>query len=232
MSSTLLQETKELEKEVSGVTQFATELVVRTQEDSDGAQGLLKEIKIRAKKVESFFAEMKQSTYDAWKSVVAKEKAFLDPLSAAERTIKQKVVTFEGEAQRKRDEDARLAQAQAEAKARKEREDLEKRAEKARESGKIERAEALKAQAEEVVAQPVFTPPEPVKVAGTAFKKTWVAEVTDLPMLLKSISEGRAPLGIISINQSALNAYAKGTKGTMTVLGLKFSERTDMAVRT
>ena len=226
-----LQETKELEKEVHGVTQFASDLVVRTQADSEGAQGLLKEIKTRAKHVEEFFAGMKQSAYDAWKIVVAKEKAFLDPLAAAEKAIKSKVIVFEQEAQRKRDEQARLAQAQAEAKARKEREDLEKRAQKAQEQGKTERAEALKAQVDNVAPQAVFTPPEPARVQGTAFKKTWVAEVTDLPTLLKSIAEGRAPLGIISINQSALNAYAKGTKGTMVVPGLKFTERTDMAVR-
>jgi uncharacterized protein YdiU (UPF0061 family) len=228
---TMTMQTKELEKEVNGVTQYASDLEIRTQDDSLGAQGILKEIKSREKKVEQFFSEMKQTTYDAWKSVVAKEKAFLDPLATAERTIKNKVVSFENEAQKKRDEEARIAQAKADAIARKEREALEEKARKAAEKGNTEKAEALREQAETVVAQPVFSNPEPVQAKGTAFKKTWIAEVTDLPMLLKSISEGRAPLGIISINQSALNAYAKGTKGTMQVPGLKFSERTDMAVR-
>jgi len=227
-----LQETKELEREVSGVTQFAKDLTIKTSDDSLNAQGLLKEIKGRSKKVEEFFAEMKASTYDAWKSVVAKEKAFLDPLSAAERTIKSKVVIFEDIARRKRDEEIRVANAAAEAKARKEREDLEKRAEKARESGKIEKAEALRAQAEEVVAQPVFQAPEPVQATGTAFKTTWKAEVVDLPTLLKSIAEGRAPLGLISVNESALNQYARGVKGTMPVPGLKFFEEKTMSVRT
>ena len=231
MSSTLLQETKELEKEVDSVTKFATSLEIRTQDESLGAQGLLKEIKTRAKKVTDFFADMKASTYDAWKSVVAKEKAFLDPLAAAERTIKQKVVVFEDIARRKRDEEIRVAQAKAEEEARKEREKLEAKAVKAAEKGQNERSDALKEQAASVVAAPVFTHPEPVQAKGTAFKVTWKAEVTDLPTLLKSIAEGRAPLGLISVNESALNAYARGVKGTMPVPGLKFFEEKSLSVR-
>jgi phage-related minor tail protein len=221
-----------LQEEINQMAGRANELVVKSSDQSLQAQECLRAIKSRAKKVEDFFAEMKQTAYDAWKSVVAKEKSFLDPLSTAESIIKRKVVAFQQEIERKQREEAARIEAQRAQEERLRKEELQRQADAAAAKGKAEKAEALRAKAEEYVAPPVFVPPVVAQASGTAFKKTWKAEVTDLPAFLKAVAEGRAPLGVISINESALNAYAKGVKGTMAVPGLRFFEATSMAVTT
>jgi len=231
MDLTIEQE-KNLQAEVNPMIQGANELVVRTPDQSLAAQELLKAIKGRVKKVEVFFAEMKETAHKHWKSICAKESMFLDPLDEAERIIKRKVVTFQQEIERKQREEAAKIEAKRQEEERVRKEELQRQAEAAAAKGKAEKAEALRAKAEEYVAPPVFVPPVQAQASGTAFKKVWAAEVTDLPTLLKSIAEGRVPLGLVAINESALQAYARGVKGTMVVPGLKFFEKTIMAVRT
>ena len=222
---------KQLQKEVQSAQNYATALEIRTTDDSISAQELLQEIKTKAKSVEQFFQDMKQKAYDSWKEIVSKEKAYLDPLAAAEKIIKGKVIAYEGIQERKRQDEARKAQAKADEEARKEQEKLEARAAKAEEKGNVEQADALREQKQLVRPEPVFTPPEPTKVQGSTFKRVWRGDVTDLALLCRSIADGKAPLGLISVNVSALNAFAKGVKNTMPVAGIRFFEDTDMSVR-
>jgi hypothetical protein len=229
---TIEQESQELMlKEVNPIVQEATALVVQDQEESTHAQGILQEIKRRAKVIAERMERPVRAAYEAWKAVKELENGLLKPLAEAESIIKRKVIAFENVQSIKREEEQRRAQAKADEEARKEREKLEAQAKKAEEKGKSEKAEALRAQAEVVHAAPVFTPPAPAKVQGTAFKKVWRAEVTDLKALCGAVADGKAPLNLVSINPSAMNALARGVKNTMPVAGLRFFEDTDMAVR-
>ncbi len=221
-----------LEKEVNPIVQTAGALVIKTSSDSLEAQEILKEIKLRAKQIHEKFDPPVRAAHESWKRVKELYNFFTEPFSDAEVIIKRKIIVFEAAEQKKRDDAAKAAEAKRQEDERKRQEEIRRQAAEAEAKGKTEKAESLREKAETYVAPPVFMAPEPVQAQGTSFKKTWIAEVTDLPTLLKSIAEGRAPLGIISINQSALNQYAKGVKGTMPVPGLKFSERTDMSVRT
>ena len=87
------------------------------------------------------------------------------------------------------------------------------------------------------VPQPVFMPPvattmpPPAKVSGVSFRETWTAEVTDFRALVKAVAEGRAPLSLVQADESALGQYARSTRGTQKVPGVRFFPKTTTAVR-
>lgn len=219
------------QKEVQPIVNYAKALTIKTQDESTAAQEGLKELKRRKSIVDEKFDPPVRAAHAAWKAAKDLYNFFMNPFDEAETIIKKKVVIFESEAQRKRDEEARLAEARRQADERKRREEIERQAKAAEDKGKTEKAEALREKAETFVAPPVFTPPPAPKVQGTAFKKTWVGECVDLKALCQAIAEGKAPINLVSPNQSAINAFAKGVKNTMPVSGLRFEERTDMSVR-
>jgi phage-related minor tail protein len=221
-----------MEREVNPTVETATALVVKSPETSLQAQEFLKHIKTTAKRVYEKFHPPVEAAHAAWKAAKDLENFFMTPFEEAERIIKRKVVAFQQEIEQRQREEAARIEAQRAQEERLRKEELQRQADAAAAKGKAEKAEALRAKAEEYVAPPVFVPPVVSQASGTAFKKTWKAEVTDLPAFLKAVAEGRAPLGVISINESALNAYAKGVKGTMAVPGLRFFEATSLAVST
>ena len=229
---TIEQESQEIMvKEVNPIVAEANALVVQEQSESTHAQGILQEIKRRAKIIAERMERPVRAAYEAWKAVKELENGLLKPLAEAESIIKRKVIAFENVQAIKREEEQRRAQAKADEDARKDRERLLAQAQKAEEKGKTEKAEALRQQSEIVHAVPVFTPPAPEKVQGTAFKKVWKGEVTDIKALCLSIAGGTAPLNLLTVNQSAINAFAKGVKNTMPVAGIRFFEETEIAVR-
>ena len=141
------------------------------------------------------------------------------------------------EARKQREKDAELAKIRNKEKQEQlRREEEERRIRQAQIDEKNRKiAEAKKEELEErkenVVAPLIFTPPPAPKAEGTAFKKTWKGECVNIIDLLKAIVEGKAPVTLIEINQSAINAAAKTYKNTMTIPGLKFTEVTDMSSR-
>ena len=58
------------------------------------------------------------------------------------------------------------------------------------------------------------------KVAGQSVRKTWKARVTDIQQV---------PREWMVVNESALNAFAKSTKGAVKVPGVEFFEESTLA---
>lgn len=232
METTLTLEQKQtLEQEISVVGR-ANALVIKTAEQSIAAQEVLKEIKTRQKRIEAFFKSMKDTAHKAWRTICDTESGYLSPLEEAEKTIKFKVTTYVREEERKQQEEARKAEAVRLERKRKELERIEELARKARENGKVEKAEALEEKAAAVVAPPVFMPPPaPIKAQGSAFKKIWKAEVTNVKALCQSIINGKVSPDVLDINQSAINKLAGVCKSSMTIPGLRFYEETSMSVK-
>lgn len=223
---------QELKQEIAPIVSQAMDLIIRNPEQSIEAQEVLKGIKSKQKRITEFFVPLKQAAHVTWKKICDTEASYLDPLKNAEAAIKEKVITFTREEERKQQEIAKVAEAKRQAEERKERERIEEQARKAREAGKVEKAEALEQKAEAVTIAPVFTPPpQPLKAEGSAFKKTWVGKCVSIMDLLKAIVEGKAPVSLIEINESAINTAAKTYKNTMTIPGLRFYEKTQMSVR-
>lgn len=233
MSTSLLVENEaaEIQKnEVVPVVHFAQSLTIKSQEDSVSAQSFLKEIKAKTKAANDRIEPSVKAAHSAWKKIKDLQNSIIEPLERAEKLIKQKVVAWESEQERKRQDEIRKAQALADEKARKEREKLEEKARIAAEQGKVEKAEALLEKSQEVVAAPVFTPPTMPKQEGMSFRSNWKAEVTDKLALMKyAVETGNLPF--FEVNQSVVNNLAKATKGSMAIPGIKFVEEKVMSVR-
>lgn len=180
---------------------------------------LCKQIKARRAEVVEFFRDTKEKAHAAWKAIVAQEKSFTDRLDGAERKIKAAVMSYDREQEAIRQAEQRRLQAEADEAARRERERLEKQAAKLKTP---EKREAVLEQAAMVAAPVIQLAPVAPKVEGVSVRKTWKARVVD---------EAKIPREFLMVNERALDAYAKATKGKMQVAGVEFYEAETMAVR-
>lgn len=111
-----------------------------------------------------------------------------------------------------------------------ERRKAEEAARKEAEEAQLRAAEALQkegltAAADAVLDAPVVVPKvevsAPEKADGVSYRDVWGAEVTCLSELVKAVAEGKAPLGAIQANESFLGQWARLTKGTEALPGVK-----------
>lgn len=89
-----------LQQEQSSVSVKANALEVTNKLSYDYAMDFLRNIKSVAKNIENYWAEPKRKANEVWKSIVAKEKAMLEPLTQAETIVKKKMSTYAEEQQR------------------------------------------------------------------------------------------------------------------------------------
>ena len=180
-----------------------TEIVVTDAETREIACEFLKAVKAQMKKVTDFWAEAKKKAAEAHKAVCAQEKALLDPLKDAESRVKAKIGAFDlAERKRIAEEEERRRVAAAEAAA------LAMEAEAA---GETEIATEAVAMAAMEAANVSYVP----KTAGVSTRFEWRARVVD-PM--------KVPRMFLVVDEKALAAYAKATKGKCQVDGVEFYE--------
>lgn len=218
----------DLERRVLSLPDQARSLKVYDQETYNLATGRLRGCVSLRIEIVDHHKDMKSKAYQAHQAVCAAEKKLLDPVAEAEAILKHSIAVFETE--QKRIEDERRRQAEAEERARAE-------AERERE---IEAAEAAGADAEEVAAicaepLPLKAPtlPEPTfqRARGISTANPWKAECTSLQLLVRAIAKGEANIGLVMVNQPALNALARSTRGTLTVPGIKFFSEANVRAR-
>lgn len=179
-------------------------------------------------------AEHLQAIKGAAKRLVEKRKAITDPLDAskkaamalfapavmaledAERRVKRAIGTYHEQEAAAR----RRAQAQADELARKERERLQRQAEKAAEAGRTEKAERLEAQAAVTTAAVVRT--EAPKVAGTGIRKTWTFEITN---------PAAVPREYCMPDESKIRKIVSALQGDTNIAGVRAYAKTVIASR-
>ena len=207
-----------LEAEVMPVAQQGAAMVVRSQVDYSLAVAYIKENKAAQAKVKEALDPVCEAANKAHKAATALRARILKPLLDGERHAKQAGQTWQQEQERIRMAEQRRLQAEADEAARKERERLEKQAAKLKTPElKEERLE----QAAMVVAPVVQIAPV-TQAEGVSTRKTWKARVVD---------ESKVPRTFLTINQQALDVYARATKGAMQVEGVEFFEESTMNVR-
>ena len=211
---------EELKEEVLPVVREAEATQVESAVSYQHAASFLKNVKAAQKKVKEFFSPLKATAKAAHSAVCAGEREMLAPLTEAESGVKRKMLAWQQEQERIARERERKLQAQAEAKARKERERLEKRAAAAVEKGQIEKAESLEDKAAEVIAPVVHVESEAPKVEGIKYRVTWRARVT---------REEDVPRQWLIVDDKALQAFARATKGSKSVAGVEFYSEKTMA---
>jgi hypothetical protein len=248
----------QIKTEVLTVTETAKQMQVATSEQYQGAADYLKAVKAAQKKVVDHFGPMKAAAHAAWKTITAQEAATLAPLTEAEGTLKRTMLAYQQAQEAIRLAEQRRLQAEADAKARAERDRAEAAAAKQRaieaeqrriaeearrKAEQANAAERARLQAEAAAAQrkadaaaekamakddqaaavvaPVVTVAAAVPVVqGQIIRKTWKARVVDAAAV---------PREWLVVNQQALDAFAKATKGAVPVAGVEMYEETSLA---
>ncbi|MBT9133201.1 MAG: hypothetical protein DDT33_01737 [Firmicutes bacterium] len=208
--------------------QWADGLVVATVEDYKGVVVRLQDIQVLRSRWVELWAKAKANTYAAWKGVVAEEKKGTDICDRAVSVAKSKALIWKQNQDRIIAEEQRKLQAEADLKARKEKERLEKEAEKLKTPEKKE--ERLQAAAE--VVAPVVTVASPVaNVKGVGSRKVWKGEVTDMAALIAAATPGSVAASFLEVNQKRVDGFARSTKNTVKVPGVDFVEIEGLTIR-
>ena len=190
-----------------------------------GAGMLLKSIKTSAatldtkrKSITGPLDRVKKDIMDLFRPVV-------DAHAQAEKLLKNKMLGYQEEVERKQREE----QAAANERARKEREKLEARADKHEEAGREEKAAALREEADLNSAPPVPTAVATPRAAGVSTRGVWKAELLDKMDLVKAVAEGRVPLKALDVNMTFLNQQAKSLHDEFNIPGARAYEEKSIA---
>jgi len=197
---------------------WAQMLKITSEDERAQAIDIARKVKASAAKHVAQLADVKSKSHAAWKAICDLETAVTKPSKTIEDFVKEAANEWDAEQQLIRDEAARLAQAQAEELARKERERLEKQAAKLK-TPELREARLEQAAAVVAVIPPAAPAPER-KAESTAV--IWYADVTD-PALV--------PREYMVPDQKALDALAKATKGKLTLAGVAFRTKQQLAFR-
>lgn len=205
-------------EESLGLLASAEAFAIATLEEYHASGELLKDIKDKQKALNATRLKITRPIDAAKAEVMDLFKPVGERLGKAEQAIKNAMLGFTREQERKRQE----AQAKI-------RERLLRLAEKQREQGHDDRAEETDTRAATVPELAVETPP--VKVAGVHTVTTWSAEVTDLLALARACASGDAPLEFIQADMPQLNAVARLQKEALNIPGVKAVSKEVVASR-
>lgn len=215
----------QLGKEISSIEKTAEALVIRTEEDYAYAGSILRDQKSLQKKIEDFMEPMRKASYDAYKAVMDRKNAMLEPLKKVERILKPKMAKYSMEQERLRKEAEekmrKLAQAEIDRK-------LEEAA-KAESNGDHAAAEYAMAEAEvldSVSSIPVQSKPT-MKLTGISQMKTWEIKKIDLSKLPCEFAGAL----IRPADEKAIMALIKATKGNIVIPGVEYEETVSLSVR-
>jgi hypothetical protein len=208
-----------VEAEVLPVARQAQALVVRNSEEHLACVDYLKLNKAAQKRVHDVLDPIVEAAHSAHKAATALRNRILDPILAGERQAKQVDRDWQLAEEEKRLAEQRALQAKADAQAAAERARLEK------DAAKLKTPELKAARMEQAAAivAPVVHVERTVESAGTTIKKTWKCRVVDAALV---------PREWMTVNQQALDAFARATKGAMPVAGCEMYEDSSISVRT
>lgn len=192
-------------------------LVIRSEEDLDVAGGLLQEIKARFNEAEGLRKSLTAPVNLHLKKLNGMFKPLTEALTAAEAGLKKQILDFRTrqqdiaaeQAERVRQEQARMAMADASRRA--------EAAETAEEARSI-RAEAVD-QVKAIQTADAYVAP-PARAAGVSVRTLWDWEVVDL---------AQVPIEFIEVDGAAIRkAIAAGVR---SIPGVKIFQRESVAVR-
>lgn len=165
----------DLETRALSLPEQARTISIVTAHDYERAGEFLLTVKDLRKEIQETFGPLKEKAWAAHKAIVAEEKRHEDPLIKAEGIVKPLMVAWDREQARIREEEERRL-----------REEARKREEERQLQAAIEaELEGNKAEAEAIIAEPVYVPPVVLpkatpKVVGIATKTNWKFRITDI----------------------------------------------------
>lgn len=214
---------------ISKLEAWARSLIVETPAQYIETVETLKRLKSMRQKVVEFFLPSKTKAHETHKEIVKNEKTFTDRLDSVERLAKPALVGYDRREEDKRMAEQRRLQQEADARARKERERLDKLAEKAQARGDVEKAQDFLDRSETVAAPVVEVASKVPEVSGVANRKTWKAEIIDLNAFMIFVHKNMRD-DLVTPNEKVLDQYAKAMRERAVMAGVRFSEVTTMAI--
>lgn len=198
-NSNIIEKQEELKSEIQRSTVVQIDVV--NQVTFDQANNRIAELQTMKKNVEARFADPKKKAKEAHAAICALEKEFLTPVQEAIDSLKGKTTSwYAAEQQRIAAEEERRRIAAEEMA------NMAVEAETAGDSATAAEAVAVAA----VEASCVSYVP---KTKGTTMRESWKAVVTD---------PDKVPREYLIVNEKALDALAKATKGSMKIPGVEF----------
>jgi hypothetical protein len=254
-----LERVETLRAEVAPVVQRAMAVQIVTPDDYAATAETTKQVKAAIKQVDAFFDPMVRANLEATRRTNEAKATLRSPLVEAEKLLKQKQLDWQAEQERIRQREQARLQAEADERARREREKAEQEAARQRaiqaeqeraaaelrrqsesyadaaERARLQReaaaadrkaaAAAVKVEAKQEQAAAVVAPVVTVasvapEIKGQSIRKTWRAVVVDAKAV---------PRDWLIVNDSALQAFARATKGAVVVAGVEFREEASLA---
>lgn len=218
---------QELLKESTSYIEKAQALAKITDDAGlEAASSFLKTIKNFRSMVKEHYEQDVKKAHELWKSLTEKRRKADDPLDQAERIIKIGMSAYHTaqEQKRQREEQARQAEARKQAE-----EAKLAAAQEAENGGDHEAASAILEAPAPVI--PVTVAPVVPKIAGVSYKKVWHVEVTDKLALLRAIAEGRAPIGLVDVNEGSLKKLAAALALEAPYPGVRAWQQSEVSAR-
>jgi hypothetical protein len=232
----------ELASEGATWAERAKGLTITDRETYVNAGQLLTSVKHFRSEIAKWFAPHVEGAMETKRRAEAQRKALVDerdrmeaPLVAAEASLKRSLLAWDAQQEEIRQEQER--QAQAEAQRRAEEATLNAAAALEIEATATGNAEMLQ-EAQHILEQPIDTPnvfvaPSMPKVQGVSYRDNWKAhESVDVKALAAAVAAGTVPSTFLVPNMVALNQFARATKGTQQVPGVKVWNDRQVTART
>ena len=215
-----------IRNEVSLVERTAMDVVINNDDDFEMAAEITKNVKRVNKKVTEYWEPLRVSTKKAYDDVLKRKKEMLAPLEAAERILKGKI----GDYTMKKEAERRQREAVMRELARKEAERKLEEAAKAEAAGDSLAAEFAMAEAEvmETACMNAHVASNVPKANGVTHSRTWKIVNIDISKVPTEI----AGTIIRPVDESAVMALIKATKGQIQIPGIEYQESMNISVRT
>lgn len=221
----LIEREEALSQEVTDIEFQAGAITIDTEDDYKEAAQFGRLLKQRTSEVKEFWKPMKDAAHKAHAEICSKEKAMLQPLTNAEKILKQTMGTYVAEQERKRLEAEEAARRAAQAEVdRKMQEAIDLDA-----AGDKEAAEMAMMEAEVMddMSESVAVASTKPKAAGVATSKDWEIVGVDSGLVPTSF----AGVEIRPVDTAAVMRLIRASKGTIQIPGVTYKEVAKIAFR-
>lgn len=208
--TTVAIETVEIDRGILTLSEQATALMIRDNNDYVQAGELLKLHKSMEKQITNYFQPLKSAAHKSWKNICNAETVELDKLRPIETHLKAEIGQYQVKQERIRsEEEARLRQEAFKA-------DEERRLQEALQA----ETEGDKGAAEAILNEPVFVPPPIVpvstpKISGISAATVWKWELEDI---------NRVPREYLKLDEVKINGLVRALKSSCTLPGIRVYE--------
>lgn len=220
-------EERKLSTQVSDIEFRAESIVIKDAETYEQAADFIKEVKRKIKSVKDFFKPMKDQAHKAHAEICRRENEMTEPLSNAEKILKQSMGNFAAIQERKRREEEERARLEAERIAKEKLEEAIAADEAGDDEGR-EIAMLDAAYAEQIASNPSPIVQDVASPKGVSKKKDWE---------IVSIDEDKVPVDVAGIvirpvDDKAIMRLIRNSKGKVKIDGVTYKEIVSISVRT